>query len=54
MKVYYVCEYCEQIFSIAETLGLEGALQLKGICDDCAVEMGLKEPPGVTNRHFYS
>ncbi len=53
MKIYYICEYCEQVFSVIESGEEEGAVEVKGICEDCAMEMGLMETP-LHNQHFYS
>lgn len=54
MKVYYICEYCEQVFHVSESEGPEGAIGVNGICDECAVEMGMKEDTSIVNQHYYS
>ncbi len=54
MKVYYICEYCEKVFNISEVGGQEGVLELRGICDECALEMGLKEEHYFSNLHYYN
>jgi len=54
MKVYYICEYCENVFDIMEAEGQEGAVEFRGICDECALELGLKEIPFMQNQHYYN
>jgi len=41
MRIYYICEFCERIYNEVEVEGEEGAVEVTGICDECAVEMGL-------------
>jgi hypothetical protein len=41
MKIYYTCEYCNQVYAVTSVDGVEGAVEIKGICDDCAMEIGL-------------
>lgn len=53
MKIYYVCEYCERIFQEIEVQGDMRGVQVSGICDDCAMEMGLTDP-GILSQHYYS
>ncbi len=40
MKVYHICEICQQIFDLSEVPGQEGSTEMQGICNDCADEMG--------------
>lgn len=40
MKVYHICEICQQIFDLSEVPGQEGSAEMPGICNDCADEMG--------------
>ncbi len=54
MQIYYICEYCERIFSVAETQDGEGDVQVPGICEECAMEMGLLEEPTLPSQHYYS
>jgi hypothetical protein len=53
MKVYYICECCEQVFSVVEADGPEGAATVHGICDECAFEIGMMEDTSL-HAHFYS
>ncbi len=52
MKIYYICEYCERVFSVVDVEG-EGEVQVQGMCDECAIEMGLASPPSF-KQHFYN
>jgi hypothetical protein len=54
VQIYYICEYCERIFSVAETQDGEGDVQVPGICEECAMEMGLLEEPTLPSQHYYS
>ena len=53
VKIYYICEYCERVFSVVEVEGEEGEVHVQGMCDECAIEMGLVNPPSF-RQHFYS
>lgn len=53
MKIYYICEICEMVFSVENSAGPDGFTSVRGICDDCALEMGLKEDPLMSQKHFY-
>jgi hypothetical protein len=53
LKIYYICEYCEQVFSLVEAEGEEGEVQVQGMCDECALEMGLALPSSLS-QHYYS
>jgi len=53
MKVYYICEFCEQVFNETKVDGQEGSIALQGICDECASEMGLNEVSTTGVSHFY-
>lgn len=53
MKIFYICEYCERVFQELEVEGDEGSVEVAGICEDCALEMGLTNPPSLS-QHFYS
>lgn len=54
MKVYHVCEICQQIFDISDVGGHEGSLEMQGMCDDCSQEMGFAENPLRSSRFFYN
>ncbi len=54
MKIYYICECCEDVFLVTEADGPAGAITTQGICDDCAMEMGLAETGSVRSRQYYS
>lgn len=53
MKIYYICEYCERIFKEVEVEGEDGAVEVAGICEECALEMGMT-PISLLNQHYYS
>jgi hypothetical protein len=54
MKIYHVCEYCQQVYSTAEVEGPEGGVQLNGTCEDCALELGMNETFNSMGQHFYN
>ncbi|MDD2511016.1 MAG: hypothetical protein PHP26_07545 [Syntrophomonas sp.] len=54
MTIYYICEYCEQVFSTVETEGQEGSVEVKGICEECAMEMGLLEPTSMGGKQYFN
>jgi hypothetical protein len=54
MKIYHICEFCQQVFDSAEAEGPDGIVSLQGICEDCAAEMGFSEPALVNRQHYYS
>ncbi len=54
MKIYYICECCDEVFSMEETGTGEGGIELRGFCSDCAMEMGLQDQPSLSSRQFYS
>lgn len=54
MKIYYICECCDEVFSIDESGSGPGKAEIKGICNDCALEMGLQESPVLHSQTFYS
>lgn len=43
MKIYHICECCELIFDIQEVDGPDGAIELKGICNECKAEMDFEQ-----------
>lgn len=49
MKVYYVCECCDQVYRQQDNGGAEGALGITGICADCAAEIDAR---GETFQHY--
>jgi hypothetical protein len=55
LKIYYVCEWCQQIFNCSEVEGPDGAVELKGTCEECAREIGLDESvASVNSLHYYN
>jgi len=54
LKIYYLCEYCERIFQELEVEGEDGAVEVAGICEECALEMGLTNSVSSLNQHYYS
>ncbi len=54
MTIYYICEYCEQVFSTVETDDQHGSVEVKGICEDCAMEMGLLETASLGSKQYYN
>ena len=53
LTIYYICEYCERVFQEMEVEGQEGSIPVRGICDECAMEMGLADT-GTLSQHYYS
>jgi hypothetical protein len=53
MRIYYICEFCERIYNEVEVEGEEGAVEVSGMCEDCAVEMGFTGHAPI-NRSYYS
>jgi len=43
MKVYHVCEYCNVVIDIENQSGPCSYREVKGICDDCARELGFMD-----------
>lgn len=42
MKLYHICQYCNQYYHIEQTGdGIEGVFEVRGICEDCAHKHGL-------------
>lgn len=54
IKVYHICEYCQQVFDSSEVEGPEGAIGLQGICDDCASELGMNDNTPISSYYFYN
>lgn len=54
MKIYHICEFCSQVFATSEVEGPEGAVELQGICDDCAGELGFDEQPSLGSYYYYN
>ncbi|NLV20673.1 MAG: hypothetical protein GXY49_01560 [Syntrophomonadaceae bacterium] len=54
MKLYYICECCEEVFSIEENGSAPGRAEIRGICNECALEMGLQEVPALHSQSFYN
>lgn len=52
MKIYHVCEYCDAVIDIENKTGPERIHEKKGICYDCARELGLFDS-GDIFQHFY-
>lgn len=54
MILYYVCECCEQVFNKVELAG-EGVAEVRGLCTDCAGELGKDESgPSLTSMFYYN
>lgn len=53
MKVYYVCESCQEIFFEGRLGEEEGTLLVDALCPDCAEDLGQSGDTRITN-HFYS
>ncbi len=53
LKIYYICEYCERVFQQIEVEGGDGSIPIKGICNECALDMGLDSSPPIT-QHYYN
>lgn len=53
MKIYHICEICQQVFDVSEVDGYEGTVEMQGICHECSVEMGFAEVPITGLRPYY-
>jgi len=53
LKIYYICEYCERVFQELEVEGEEGSVEVAGICEECALDMGITSST-LINQHYYS
>lgn len=53
MKVYYICDSCQEVFYEGKLGDEEGVLTVDTICPDCAEELGLVGDFPLAN-HFYS
>ncbi len=54
MKIAYICEYCERVFQEIEVEGSDyGTIPVVGICEECALEMGLATPESIS-QHYYN
>ena len=43
MKLYHICQYCQQYYRIEQTPeGICQSFEVRGICEDCARRHGLK------------
>jgi DNA polymerase III alpha subunit (gram-positive type) len=53
MKVYYICESCQEVFYEGKLGEEEGILTVDALCPDCAEELNPSGEMKFTN-HFYS
>lgn len=53
MKVYYICESCEDVFFEGQLGDSEGIVTVNALCEDCAKELGISGETPLIN-HFYS
>lgn len=53
MKIYHICEYCQQIYRTSEVQG-EGATELPGICEECSAELGLDDRGSLLSSYYYN
>ncbi len=53
LKIYYICEYCERVYQELEVEGQEGSIPVNGICNECAMEMGLTSTSALS-QHYYN
>ncbi|MGB4703156.1 MAG: hypothetical protein GXX02_08100 [Syntrophomonadaceae bacterium] len=55
MKIYHVCEICQQVFDTTEVDGYdEGSTEMRGMCEECSLEMGFAEMPLRSQKFFYN
>jgi len=54
MKIIYICECCDEVFSIEENGSGSGRAEVRGICNDCALELGLQEEPALHSQSYYN
>lgn len=53
MKIYHICEFCDFVFNTTEVEGAEGAVELKGTCEECSSELGIDNQTTNLNSHFW-
>lgn len=53
MKIYHICEFCDFVFNTTEVEGAEGAVELKGTCEECSSELGIDNQTSNLNSHFW-
>lgn len=53
MKIYYICESCQEVFYEGKLGEEEGVLTVDALCPDCAEELNPAGEMRFTN-HFYS
>ncbi|MGE5373086.1 MAG: hypothetical protein ACM3QZ_14005 [Solirubrobacterales bacterium] len=53
MKVYYICEVCQEVFYEGKLGDEESVLTIDSLCPDCSEEMGMADEIKYT-YHYYS
>lgn len=53
MKVYYICESCQEVFYEGQLGDEDGILSVDSLCPECAEQLGQTGEVIFTN-HFYS
>jgi ribosome-binding protein aMBF1 (putative translation factor) len=54
MTIYKVCEICDLVINTIEVEG-EGLAEIKGVCEDCAEEIGTNHrTASITNNFWYN
>ncbi len=41
MKLYYICDYCRELYKSQDVEGPDGSVEVLGVCLDCFEELGL-------------
>jgi hypothetical protein len=54
VKIYHVCEICQQVFDVSEKEGYQGSMEMRGMCEDCSQEMGFAETSLHSRQFFYN
>lgn len=53
MKILYICDVCETVYSMVETNEQEGLIEVSGLCEACSIDMGFTETGSLLVRNFY-
>lgn len=53
MTLYHICDCCRKIYAATEVEGPAGAVEVQGMCPDCALEIGVNTDNLFSGTHFY-
>ncbi len=51
MRVYSVCEYCQEVYDSYQVEGPDGLVELKGVCPTCQGELKSYEEASLNNYY---